>query len=113
MINDDIIYVLLERYRAVYIETPKVACTSIKTALAGVVGVDLGDTAGNPHEAQWPVPAALPARLGPRFPDLFVFGFVRNPWDRLVSCYRDKRRRRWRRSPTPRPMPTSARSIGS
>lgn len=86
----DIEYVLLERHAAVYIEIPKVACTSIKTALAGVVGVDLADSGGNPHEARWPVPQVAPAPRGPRFPGLFAFAFVRDPWDRLVSCYRDK-----------------------
>ena len=79
--------ILLERYRAVYVEIPKVACTSIKTALAPFAGVSL-DTLGNPHEMNWPV--AVPSRSGCLFPDRFSFAFVRNPWDRLLSCYRDK-----------------------
>jgi len=81
--------ILLERYGAVYVEIPKVACTSIKTAIASLIGVSLTETEGNPHEARWPTPAA-PGRSGPLFPSLFTFAFVRNPWDRLVSCYRDK-----------------------
>lgn len=81
--------ILLERHAAVYIEIPKVACTSIKTALAGLVGVNLAETDGNPHEARWPTPPA-PAPSSPLFPGLFAFAFVRDPWDRLVSCYRDK-----------------------
>jgi hypothetical protein len=81
--------VLLERHGAVYVEIPKVACTSIKTALAPIVGVRLEDSAGNPHEARWPTPPP-PARAGPLFPGLFAFAFVRDPWERLVSCYRDK-----------------------
>jgi chondroitin 4-sulfotransferase 11 len=86
----EIEYIALERYAAVYIEIPKVACTSIKTALAGLLGVNLADTDGNPHEACWPQPRVAPAYSGPRFPGLFSFAFVRDPWDRLVSCYRDK-----------------------
>jgi sulfotransferase famil protein len=80
----------LARHRAVYIEIPKVACTSLKTAFAGVLGIDLHPTGGDPHRARWPRPAMPPARSGPFFPGLFTFAFVRNPWDRLVSCYRDK-----------------------
>jgi len=85
----DIECILLERHRAVYVEIPKVACTSIKTVLAELVGVDLSETAGNPHEARWPTPPPA-SGAGPMFPGLFAFAFVRNPWDRLVSCYRDK-----------------------
>jgi hypothetical protein len=82
--------ILLESYHAVYIKTPKVACTSIKTVLAPLLGIDLKTTQGNPHEAAWPTPVPPSGPSGPLFPGLFAFAFVRNPWDRLVSCYRDK-----------------------
>ncbi|HEY7544034.1 MAG TPA: sulfotransferase family protein [Blastocatellia bacterium] len=84
------IAILLEPYRAVYVEIPKVACTSIKTALAEILGVSLKSTGGNPHEVEWPMAERSSDPSGPLFPGLFSFAFVRNPWDRLVSCYRDK-----------------------
>ncbi len=83
--------VLLEGYTAVYIEVPKVACTSLKVALAQLLGMDLAASAGgDPHHASFPSVAPAEDAHGPLFPDLFAFAFVRNPWDRLVSCYRDK-----------------------
>jgi chondroitin 4-sulfotransferase 11 len=80
--------VLLGPYSAVYIATPKVACTSIKMALAKLLGLGLEST--DPHRVRWPSAKMSSNRTGPLFPDLFTFAFVRNPWDRLVSCYRDK-----------------------
>lgn len=80
--------VWLEAYSAVYIEVPKVACSSIKIALASVLGIHLAATGGDPHKVLFPEPLVQP---GPMLcPGLFSFAFVRNPWDRLVSCYRDK-----------------------
>lgn len=82
--------VSLEPYRAAYVEIPKVACTSIKTALAAILGISLRATGGDPHSVRWPTVEKSSSHSGPLFPGLFTFAFVRNPWDRLVSCYRDK-----------------------
>lgn len=82
------IAVLLKSCGAVYVEIPKVACSSIKVALARMLNMSLED--GNPHEMVFPSAACDLTDDGPLYPGLFSFAFVRNPWDRLVSCYRDK-----------------------
>lgn len=82
--------VYLRQYRAVYIEVPKVACSSLKIAFANLLGTSLTDADGDPHRTAFPVPPASDDSCGALYPGLYTFGFVRNPWDRLVSCYRDK-----------------------
>ena len=81
--------VLLEAQRAVWIEVPKVACSSIKVVLADLLGIDLASVGGNPHKGSFPEPTSRPTE-SVLYPGLFSFAFVRNPWSRLVSCYRDK-----------------------
>lgn len=78
--------ILLHEWRAVYISIPKVACTSIRTALAGMLGHKVKR---NVHfEVKFPMVAKKDIK--PKFPDYFVFVFVRNPWDRLLSCFLNK-----------------------
>lgn len=62
--------------RVVYIDVPKVASTSIKAALQ----------AGCPNVK----PQVIPLDELRSIDGAFVFSFVRNPWDRLVSCWSDK-----------------------
>jgi hypothetical protein len=81
--------ILLGPYQAVYVEIPKVAASSLKTLFAQLLGLSLEEVGGDPHRVRFPM--LLAERSGRSlFPGLFSFAFVRNPWDRLVSCYRDK-----------------------
>src|SRR5947199_7233885 len=81
--------IVVSRYAAVFIEIPKVGCTSLKSICAQLLGLDLKGVGGDPHQVRYPTIVA--ERSGDAlFPGLFSFAFVRNPWDRLVSCYRDK-----------------------
>ena len=82
--------ILLSRYRAIYIAIPKVACTSFKTAFAQLLGVSLERANGDPHRVRYPSPVPIDALQRFLYPGFYRFAFVRNPWDRLVSCYRDK-----------------------
>jgi len=82
--------ILLKPYLAIYIPIPKVACTSLKTAFAEILGLRPESAGEDPHREHYPSPVRIEALQGVLYPGFFTFGFVRNPWDRLVSCYRDK-----------------------
>ena len=82
--------ILLKPYRAIYISVPKVACTSFKTAFARLLGLNLDRARGDPHRVWYPTPVPIGSLQRLLYPGFFRFAFVRNPWDRLVSCYRDK-----------------------
>jgi chondroitin 4-sulfotransferase 11 len=66
----------------VFVPTPKVANRSMKAAMAQTLNPGFQ---GDPHQGWQYVPVALM-----RDNDYFRFGFVRNPLDRLLSCYSQK-----------------------
>lgn len=74
-------YLFVDRELA-YISTAKVACTSLKTVMMEPYGIHK-----RVHNA-WPH-IYLDA-LAEEHQGFFTFSFVRNPFDRLVSGYRDK-----------------------
>lgn len=97
-----------DKYKCIFVEVPKTGSTSVRAILGPAL---------KPHlnlweiktlmESYWPVRAdgmarwrevaylALPKRRraeigGRKFREYFKFGFVRNPWDRMVSLYERK-----------------------
>ncbi|MCB0207679.1 MAG: sulfotransferase family 2 domain-containing protein [Anaerolineae bacterium] len=75
-------FYIFEDRRLAYISNAKVACTSIKTAM-----MQPYDIHKNVHDG-WP--DIYLGHLKDEHQDFFKFSFVRNPFDRLVSGYRDK-----------------------
>jgi hypothetical protein len=90
-----------ERYRYVYIDNPKTGCSSLKSALVEMETKDLEDS---PDCYDWtifhdrsrsPLKRLTDLKMGAPLTTLVNRGyrfvtFVRNPYTRLLSCYRDK-----------------------
>lgn len=88
-------YTVSDEHAFVYFVVPKVACSSIKTALLPLFGMEEPpDGAHDVHGLFDRSPCQIDkTRFLDRrreYDELFKFVFVRDPWDRLVSCWRQK-----------------------
>ncbi len=77
--------------RAVYVPIPKVASSSVKHHFADVLYPDRAGTfSGKIHQSEIFEYRLKESVDFSEYKDYFKFSFVRNPWDRIVSCYVDK-----------------------
>jgi len=84
--------VVLDQHRLLAFCIPKCANTSIKVALLQGMGVKFTDRTVQRHPA---FRFAGPQELSdPRYNNWYSFTIVRNPWERAVSCWTQKVKRR-------------------
>ena len=71
-------------YKFIYFPVPKVACSSMKLLIAQLCGLEPKPC---PHTIDFEFVSSKHLN---NYSDYCCFTVVRNPWDRLVSCYQDK-----------------------
>lgn len=80
-------FYVLDALELVYLSIPKAICSSIKIALAKAVGIICAPHQSIHTHPEWEIQKG---KLKAAQSGYYKFSFVRNPFDRLVSCYRDK-----------------------
>lgn len=83
-------FFIYEPLRVVYLSIPKAACTSIKAALAKACGIAVARELEVHQIHSRPEMRLQEGRLDKAAEGYYKFSFVRNPFERVVSCYRDK-----------------------
>ena len=78
-----------DQYRLIYYSVPKVACTTIKTCIAKLENIETKDL-GVHQKNQAIKRLTMKESNASQYKDYYRFSFVRNPWDRLFSCYKNK-----------------------
>ena len=90
--------IVLHKYKCIYVPIPKVACSSIMSACADILEIPFPETEWKPELFQthkWDhlfdrQSVMMPKSRALAYRDYWKFAFVRDPWDRLVSCYAEK-----------------------
>ena len=82
--------ILLEQYESIYFFIPKVACSTLKKVCSDILSLEAGPGDLNQEVHEQDFPCVKQGDLRTMYSDYFKFGFVRNPWDRLVSCFHSK-----------------------
>ena len=76
--------IICHPYKFIYFPIPKVACTSTKSLIADLCELEQKI---DPHYIDFEFVSSQQLE---NFQDYFCFTIVRNPWSRIVSCYKNK-----------------------
>ena len=84
--------ILIENHKALFFIIPKTGCTSLKVQLVKPLGMKQSENIHSfIHQLEhYNFPFSNYDELTTTYKEYFKFAMVRNPWDRLVSCFKDK-----------------------
>ncbi len=83
-LKPDTFEIISDRYKFIYFPLPKVACSSLKTVFANLMEIK---PEKDIHKTNFLQVNRIDIK---KYPNYFKFCFVRNPWDRILSCYLNK-----------------------
>jgi len=82
--------ILIEEYSLIYFKQYKVASTTILRQLAQFLSMPEKDLKYIHFLNKYPFPSASKKEIQTTYSNFVRFSIVRNPWERLVSCYKNK-----------------------
>lgn len=81
--------IIIHKYKFIWFRNAKVAGTSLKKFCADLLNIKIEeDDEEKIHQQDYPTITLNEIKT--KYMDYFKFKIVRNPWDRLVSCYHNK-----------------------
>ena len=83
-------YLILKDKGLIYLNISKAGCTSIKTLIARSYSVSFDETITSIHSTDFQKKNVVFGELQEEQKRYFKFTFVRNPFSRLASCYRER-----------------------
>ena len=84
--------ILIEKHKSIFSFIQKNACSSMKAYLVEILEMQKAENFPlNIHNPRlYPFPCILDEDIFPKYEAYFRFCIIRNPWERLVSCYKEK-----------------------
>lgn len=82
--------ILVEKYGLIYFKQYKVASSTILIQLAQFLSLPEKGVEYIHFLKKYPFPSASKEDIETKYKDFVRFTIVRNPWERLVSCYKNK-----------------------
>lgn len=82
--------IVSEQYGVIYYNTQKNANSTIKAQFLDVLGIPKTPNFPKDIHYNYHFPTASQHDIETKYQDFFKFSILRNPWERLVSCYKNK-----------------------
>ncbi len=88
--------ILVEEYKVIYFNTQKNANSTLKSQFVEILNLPKTEKYPDDIHYNYNFPTAFQHELTSKYNDFLKFSVLRNPWERLASCYNNKIRQKSR-----------------